>query len=271
MDGDNQGLTTDFSPVAGDTLQAIYGTGSLALPTDLHAFHDDQSGEISGLTEKAVPHQDDPLLAENSQASDSKVYIKVSSILNKEWQLVIDEPGTSIANWTSGGGTWSTDGTFLKQTDTTAVWRTLKCNTVVDLGLGAILEFDMKIPTLSSLRAAGVVLGYSGTNTSPGACFNARITGAGTKEAYFERAFSTTLLTLSPASAFSGWNPTLQTTFRIHCTGGFLSAYIGGTTLIGSAGSTPANAGDARFIGLVTFGTEAHFANIKLWVPKVYF
>ena len=80
MDGDNLGFTTDFSPEAGDTLVAIYGGigAGGGEGSDTSAIHDNESGEINALTEKAVPVAGDYALIEDSEDAFTKKKINTS-------------------------------------------------------------------------------------------------------------------------------------------------------------------------------------------------
>lgn len=54
-----------------------YSTGG---GTDDDAIHDNVSGEIAAITEKTVPHDDDLLLIEDSEASNAKKRLKISNL-----------------------------------------------------------------------------------------------------------------------------------------------------------------------------------------------
>lgn len=178
------------------------------------------------------------------------------------WTQVVNESGAAFTNWTSGGGTWSSDGTVIKQTDTGTTFRTAKYNTTVDLSSCAIFEANVKLVSAggsAALRSVGIIIGYSGSNTSAGPAGTLRNTSAGTKTANLETAF--TAIKLGITNAFA------EDTFiklRVVSSGGFLSFYVDGT-LQGNAGLTIAASADARYVGLLSYGCEAHFKDIKAW------
>lgn len=180
--------------------------------------------------------------------------------LSNIWVQDINEDGSSLANWTVGDGTWVTAGGVIKQTDTATNWRTLRYTTKQGIGAGYVFESDVKMVSGSStLRMLGLVIGYAGTDSSQGAAADIRITAGAVKEVTLSRAFTTDLLSLSPQN----WgNEDQFYNLRLVSTGGLLSVYLGGV-LLGSAGQFPANAGDARYVGLISYGCEAHFQNIK--------
>lgn len=111
MDVDDLGLTTGFSPVAGDTLVAIYGVGELATISteDPDAIHTDEAGEINGLTEKVTPVGNDVVVIEDSAASFAKKKAKVSSLGGGGGRTLIDSQtptGTGTVTFSSIPGTY---------------------------------------------------------------------------------------------------------------------------------------------------------------------
>lgn len=177
------------------------------------------------------------------------------------WEQSFEETGASFANWTSGGGTWSSDGTVIKQTDTGATWRTAFFNAVQQLAPSFVLQAEIKAVAAGAgaLHVVGLVVGYSGTNSSPGMEAELRLDG-GTRKFNFMRAFTSDNLTISPYV----WSDDTFYTLKIATNGAFISAFINGT-LVASAGSAGDIAGDARYLGLVSYGCEAHFKNISGW------
>src|SRR5438128_161152 len=60
------------------------------------------------------------------------------------WFQAVNETGSSFTNFTAISGTWSSDGTIIKQTDTTATIRPVKYNTAQPLGYGFIYEAELQ-------------------------------------------------------------------------------------------------------------------------------
>lgn len=98
----NLSAADDTVQKALDTIDDLNLTAS-----DADAIHDNVSGEISAVTEKAMPVGDDLLLIEDSAASNAKKRVKISNAL----RYVIPEVTDGITLYVNGGtGSDSNDG-----------------------------------------------------------------------------------------------------------------------------------------------------------------
>lgn len=264
MDVDNLGLTTDFSPDADNTtsLFAIYGAGAFISAHDVNALHVNGTGEITGLP-SATPVSGDKFVFEDASDGDAKKQVDYDVLANA-WELIVDEDGTSLANWTPAGGTWSSDGTVIKQTDTTQNWRSLRYTDLVDVGVPLIYEAEIKIKTYASgqYHIGGLLVGYPGSVGAGGLSVDIRF-NTNVESLQIDRFGLASILTIT----FDWGNVEEWHTLRIASNGGFVSAYVDGV-LKGSAGNATSSTNDARYIGLSAY-TAADFRNIKLWRLKL--
>jgi hypothetical protein len=225
----------------------IVDVSELALDIDIDALDDLPSAPASG----------DKFMVERDGVR-YKLDFDDLSTGGSVWEQVVNENGSSFANFTSGSGTWSSDGSQIKQTDTGATHRTARFTNALRLSPGFI--FEAKIKAVSTGAGAthliGLVIGYDGTNSSPGAFVELR-NASGTKTIRFGRYATSDILVLTQT-----WNDDTYYTLKIISSGGMLTAYLDGT-LIGTCSATPDNSADARYIGLCSFACEAHFDDIK--------
>lgn len=254
-----QGVRHAAPQVSGDFAQVL---GTSATPSAL-LFGSVQLGGGSGVARSGSTTNLDLAIWDGNNADSIK---DGGTFASQLWGLTVNESGASFTNWTSGSGTWSSDGTVIKQTDTAGTWRTAKYNTTILQGAGVVFEANAKLVSAggsATLRALGLVVGYGGVNNLGGIAAGLRNTNNGTKTASLEQAF--TAVRLAVTNAFA------EDTFiklRLVSAGGLVSLYVDGT-LQGNAGNTIANSSDARYIGLVSIGCEAHFKDIKAWVPPM--
>lgn len=176
---------------------------------------------------------------------------------NIGWNLAMSESGASVTNWTVDRGTWVSDGTVIKQTDKDAAFKDAYFNTQQPVAPAYVLEADVKMVSAGAgaVRTVGLVVGYGGAISSAGVGVDIRLST--TRKLLLMKAFTTEILTV----AFSFSDDTFYR-LRVVTSGGVASAYVDGV-LIGSAGQFIDNAADARYIGLQSFGCEAHWKNIK--------
>lgn len=175
------------------------------------------------------------------------------------WELLIDEPGTSFTNFTSGSGSWSSDGTVIKQTGTGYSSSKAQFNTKVPLGANIVIEADIQYRNSGGENRAGFLLGYPGPNGTHGA-------------AVFMS--DQDLLIASTESVGSvyweSYNFTVNTWYnlRVVHNGKYITVYID-DVLFATAGADIQGAAIATHIGLYTFFTEAWFKNIKVWAQAL--
>lgn len=176
-----------------------------------------------------------------------------------QWTLVVDEDGTSIANWTNVAGTWAADaGGYIKQTDTTAAYRGLRLTANVYPGAAMIAQADVRFPNTAT----------TGRRAMLGLCGSAAVSGnepwAGLQEN-------------TDASVIQRGNATATTnamtvnedqwyTLRVAMFGEIITVYVDGTAvqtlrvLQGSASETSSD----KFT-LINFTGEVHYKSIKVW------
>lgn len=174
------------------------------------------------------------------------------------WTQVVNENGSSFANWTSGGGTWSSDGTVIKQTNTGGVWNIAYLTARINTAPGFILEAEVKmVSTSGDPRTVGLTISCGVNNSQFGATGDMRLEGG-------NRAMMLSKAGANIKATNYSWSDGTFYTFRIISSGGVISGFINGV-FIGAAGQTPASDAEASFIGLVNYGSEAHWKNIKGW------
>lgn len=171
------------------------------------------------------------------------------------WEKVVDETGASFANFTAASGTWTSDGTRIKQTDTTATTRVAKYNTPVITAL-VIVQATIQIRTAGANCIGGILAGFDGS-AAGGALL--RINQDGSIEFCCDRV--ATRLDLATTV-----NTNTDYTIRMLIAGTNMTGYKDGS-LVGSAGNTLQNSSDATYVGLFTFGAEVWFTNFKVWTP----
>lgn len=179
--------------------------------------------------------------------------------LRATWQLVVDESGASIANWTSVAGTWSADaGGYLKQTDTTAAYRGLRLTADVDLGAGLIIQSDVRFPSSATTgRRAMLTVGDAAVSSTHALWFGLQ---EDTDALVFQRgdqAAGTEARTVNEDQWY---------TLRLY-TQGFLGSLSVDGTLAKTVMMTPPASQSYTIdkVMLVNYTGEAHFRNIKVW------
>lgn len=173
-----------------------------------------------------------------------------------QWDQVIDENGASFANFTSGGGTWSSDGTVIKQTDTGASVRRAQHNDLIALGLPCILEAEVQIRTAGGY--GGIIVGFDGSGAGG---MLLRVSESGNLLEWITDN-TTSRLTKSITINTNTWYK-----LKMICHSGFVTGYID-DVLKGTGGLMP-NSNDASYIGLWSFGAEVWWRNIKLWTQTL--
>jgi hypothetical protein len=258
MDLDGLGLTTIFPTNSGDSLVAVYNFGggtSGGSGTDENAIHDNISGEFTVITEKTTLHNDDLFIIEDSEASFAKKKVKKSnvSVAASPWELVLDEDGTSFANFTGATGTWLSDAGVIKQTDATASVRRARYNTLVPNG-ALVFQAEVQSKNNNGDSQVGFVIGFDGTNAG-GISPSIRIFDDDVRVDQDAVAASATF---SVTLAIDTWY-----TLRVVTIGPMTSVYLDGT-LLGTARTVVTNM-NAAYIGLRTYNTAGWFRNIKAW------
>jgi len=177
------------------------------------------------------------------------------------WVQDIDESGTSFSNLTAHTGTWSSNGTQIIQTDTSATPRRAKINDIIAFGFGIIAEVEVMFPTSGQGGGGniqgGLLVGFNGTSQDSVAVKLDKATGK---------------LEIDKESAtnYRNWTVTvnLDTWYKIRVviTSELASVYLDGTLYGGVhlaylTGLQP----QADYAGLFTYGSSVQFRNIKVW------
>lgn len=259
VDEDALGLTTDFPTYSGDSLVAVYnfggGGGSSGTGTDNNAIHDNVANEINVVTEKTNLHNDDVFIIEDSEASYAKKRAKKSNIVSglSGWTQTLNETGSSFTNFTGTAGTWASDGTVIKQTNTAASFAIARYNNPMLTSL-IVYQADIQIKSSGADRIGGLLIGYDGTTATAAAAIRLNQSGSAQVETHSLDA----RVTLSATINIDTWY-----TLRAVMAGSIVSVYLDGT-LLGSGGDVQ-RAGNASYIGLLTYQAEVWFRNIKAW------
>ena len=169
------------------------------------------------------------------------------------WTQDVDESGASFAGFTAAaGGTWSSNGTEIIQTETSAAWRRAKYNTLIPVGFPAILESEIYI-TSGERGAIGLTDG-----TNAGGLSVQLIVGSGVKV----DVDATTELRLITATIATG------TWYKVRIVLGnvWASVYLDGT-LIGNVpiGRSVTWDLDAEYFSLLSYAGSVKWRNIKVW------
>src|SRR3990172_4427483 len=163
-----------FIDSADNKLKRVNSAGAVTIiegggaGSDTSAIHDNESGEINALTEKVSPVSADLVVIEDSAASYAKKKAQIGNLPGGgggiSWSQVVNESGTSFTNFTgTGGGTWSSDGTVIKQTNTAAT--RFRCyHTTKIVTSFAVVEAEIQLKTSGSDNRGGFIIGFDGTS-----------------------------------------------------------------------------------------------------------
>lgn len=171
------------------------------------------------------------------------------------WSLNMNEAGTSFTGWTAVNGTWSSDGTVIKQTNTAASTFRARFDTKIPI-TDVIYEAEIQLRSSGAARVGGLLVGFDGSTTTGNVDV---IIDEGNNVVKIEVSGVATLISYSTTINVNTWYK-----IRVRSTGGFVTAWIDGT-LIGTAGNNPSRSADSSYLGLMTFQAEVWFRNIKAW------
>ena len=178
------------------------------------------------------------------------------------WTQDVDEDGTSFAAWVANAGTWASDGTNIRKTNSpTGAHERARYDTKLALGFGVIAECEIRLPTAGQGSGANVQaslnLGYDGAAGQGGLAVTLELgsTGVGVQ---VERGQVAITKKWTTAIALDTWHK-----IRLVTVGPWVSIYFNGS-LIGTTWVDLAQ-GTADYLGLLTFNAIADFRNIKLW------
>lgn len=182
------------------------------------------------------------------------------------WELVFEEDGTSLTNWTQVSGSWTvSDG--LRVDTTGGGYGRLKFNTAVDDVMGTVwaleAELKMEADSVGSDAPFGPLVYWSGSGSGAptGQLFKAG-GGAGTKQIRGEFDAVSSLLgafTPSPTWAFDAWHK-----LTLVGVGAQIEISLD-DNLVGFFHATNLGFTAPRYVGFVVNNCKAHVRNVKLW------
>jgi hypothetical protein len=187
------------------------------------------------------------------------------------WTQVISEDGSSFTNFTGDSGTWASASSVIKQTDTSAVMHRAHYNTMVVQSM-LIFEAEIQIKTVSNDKIGGLLIGYDGGN------------GTGSYEVRLNESVAGNAGAIQTEDSGVGPFTTINTTIdidvwyklRLVFAGDTVSIYLDGVLKGFSRGNQGGAAGaqapseiDGHYVGLMSYGAETWFRNIKAWTPTL--
>jgi hypothetical protein len=181
------------------------------------------------------------------------------------WTLLVDENGSSFANWTQVSGTWGSAGGYIKQTNAGSSEYRAKYNTKLPTGL---IVFDADITIVSGVEGgsyyAALLAAWSGADSTS---YASRVTLnlgdqiLGDVDGYGNIGSISTTITLN-----------VEYHIRAIFNGEIVTVYKDGT-LLHTFGNlryaNNANGANASYIGLMVYRTQSNFRNIKVWAPTL--
>jgi hypothetical protein len=170
------------------------------------------------------------------------------------WTQVVNEDGTTFANFTAVAGTWSSDETVIKQTDTSANSRKAYYTTKIPAA-SLLAQADVQLRSSGTDRQAGIMMGFDGGAGTAAISIKLR---EGNDDIDIERDSQAVDRSISVTINVNTWY-----TLRVLREGNVVSVWLDGT-FKGSAVSTT-NLANVDYFGLVTYQAEAWFRNIKAW------
>lgn len=185
------------------------------------------------------------------------------------WELVIDEDGSSFANWSGIAGTWSSSGGNIQNTDNAAAVKAAYLTTPKVPLAHCVIDFEIQFPT----SGQGTAPNYAGIY--PGMP-NSIVTDQTTIRLQRDATPANSLILITPNDTAAA--KTLSVTIaldtwyavRVVISGGAVSFYLDGT-LVGSIATSrvppAASNSDITYLGLTTYSAAAFWRNIKVWTP----
>lgn len=178
------------------------------------------------------------------------------------WALVLDENGSSLANWQEHLGDWTTDGVQITSPLAPTNQR-LRYTTKTPHGGGLVYEAEFFFPTAGQGTGvdvgAGLVVGTDASMNPGGLAVQFFPNRALTVQV--ERSEQLAIVSFAAAVPFDAWNK-----LRILTGGVYTSVYANGV-LIGTGRTDASGLGDLTYLGLRSYNSLVHFRNIKAWTP----
>lgn len=176
------------------------------------------------------------------------------------WEQVVDEDGTSFTNWSGTSGTWSSDGTIIKNTDTADSVHYARLTTPKITNGGFVYQAEIRLPSSgqgATPNFAGLVIGASAAMASPAGFVLVKDTTSRI-DGYRFGGGTIVQVNLGTTLAADTWY-----TLRLVTFGVTTSFFLGGT-LIGTASRSGIDT-DFGSIGLFSQRCISHYRNIKAW------
>lgn len=199
-------------------------------------------------------------------AANNKTVVTVAggSSSSSGWDLILEDAGTSLTNWTVLSGTWSADaGGYLKQTNATGAYYAISYNTALPIGPGLMVEGEMA---------------HSGNGATSGATGVIRGMFAPTSDGTISSSFHHPLGGMDKGAGGQlqrgnqvAWGAAhalvaagVWTKYRLYVLGNLYTLYANGVPLQTRLINNLADVKSDRLM-LVTYAGEARFRNIKVY------
>jgi hypothetical protein len=175
-----------------------------------------------------------------------------------DYILDIDVDGSSATGWNAHGGTWSSNGTEIIQTDTGAAWRIYRFGTTkINAGYTLIFEAEMQVVSGSGgIQRLGI-----GTSDSTGGAngFNLNLDVA-TNSLAFDKHNAASIFTAGVT-----FDPSIWYKLRFVTTSAGTTAYVDGTQIESGFNIAQGGWNGGTYLCLFSYGVSGMFRNIKVW------
>lgn len=184
--------------------------------------------------------------------ADTDPYVVTSSFGAAGWVLDINQTGSSFASWTPNGGTWSSNGTVINQTDTSAIIRNASFNTRYPFAI-SMATADLAINSgVGGDQRAGIYIGNS--------LLYIKTTNSGTSYSIVSENAGSALVS---NTSITGTGAGTFFTVKALMVGGQSASFWVNGLFIGT--SEMGNTGDASNFNLYSYAASASFKNISVY------
>ena len=174
-----------------------------------------------------------------------------------DWNLDVNEDGSSFANFAAASGTWSSTGTVIQQTSSATGKRRTKYNPLVPLGFPFIMQVETQITTAGSPSIRSGLMLSDGTNDQ-GLIFYVDDTA---NAVICDKDSSVQLATASMTVVASTW----YTLRVVSGSGGWISVYVDGTHMMDVPMLYTTYRAGSKWPGLYCENAAVEFRNFKIW------